>query len=109
MWQRIILAAAFGPALSGAALIEQDRVKALGIEQPAVIGLAAAAGTAMQIDRGDSVCAADRFDVDFVTIADGKLLRCQRCERIGALTFGIARAGISGVDLTFATHLAASS
>ena len=43
----------------GAALVEQHRVKALGIEQPAVVGLAAAAGPAVQIDCGDAVGAAD--------------------------------------------------
>ena len=49
---RVVLAASLGAAAAGAALIEQHGVKALGIEQPPVIGLAAAAGAAMQIDRG---------------------------------------------------------
>ena len=85
MRQRIVLAAALGPAAAGAALVEQDGVKALGIEQPAVIGLAAAAGAAMQIDRGDAVGAADAFDIDLVAVADRQLLRGQRRKRIGAL------------------------
>jgi hypothetical protein len=40
----------------------------------------------MQIDRRDSVGAADGLDVDFVTVADGEMLRRQRSERIGAGT-----------------------
>ncbi len=46
-------------------------MEALRIEQPAVIGLAAAAGPAMQIDRGNAVGAADGFDVNLVAIAHG--------------------------------------
>jgi len=42
-----------------------------------VVGLAAAAGPAMQIDRGDAVGAADGFDVNLVAVADGELLRRQ--------------------------------
>ena len=56
-------------------------MEALGIEQPAVIGLAAAAGPAMQIDRGNAVGAADAFDIDLVAVADGEQLRGQRRER----------------------------
>ncbi len=72
--QRIVLAAALGAAAAGAALVEQHRVKTLGIEQPAVVGLAAAAGPAMQIDRGDAAGAADALDIDLVAVADGELL-----------------------------------
>jgi len=57
-----MLAAALRAAPAGAALIKQNRVKSLGIEQPTVIGLAAAAGSAMQIDRRDAIGAADGFD-----------------------------------------------
>ena len=70
MRQRIVLAAALGAASPRAALVEQHGVETLGIEQPPVIGLAAAAGAAMQIDRGDAVGAADGFDVDLVAVAD---------------------------------------
>ena len=63
MRQRVVLAAPLGPAAPGAALVEQDRVKTFGIEQPAMIGLAAAAGSAMQIDCSNAVRAADAFDV----------------------------------------------
>ena len=82
---RVILAAAFWPATARAALIEQDGVKAFGIEQPAVIGLAAAAGSAMQIDRGDAVGAADALDVDIVAVADSQHLRGQRRKGISTL------------------------
>ena len=54
MRQRVGVAAALGAAAAGAALVEQHGVEAFGIEQPAVIGLAAAAGPAMQVDRGDA-------------------------------------------------------
>ncbi len=74
MRQRVVLAAALGAAAAGAALIEQHGVETFGIEQPAMIGLAAAAGPAMQIDRGDAVVAADAFDIDLVAVADGELL-----------------------------------
>ncbi len=47
----LAVAAALWAAAAGAALVEQHGVEALGIEQPAVVGLAAAAGAAMQIDR----------------------------------------------------------
>jgi hypothetical protein len=85
MRQRIVFAAAFGAAAAGAALIEQDGMEALRIEQPAVVGLAAAAGTAMQIDRRDAVGVADGLDVDLVSVANRQKLRGQRRERIGAL------------------------
>src|SRR6202140_4827176 len=94
MLQRVSLAAAFGAASAGAALIEQDRMGALGIEPPAMIGLATAAGTAVQIDGGDAVGAADAFDVNLVTIADGEQLRRQRRKWIGALVGGLDRAGV---------------
>ena len=74
MRQRIVLAAALGAAAAGAALVEQHRVEAFGIEQPAMIRLAAAAGPAMQIDRGDAARTADAFNVDLVAVADGELL-----------------------------------
>ena len=48
--------------------------EAFGIEQPAVVRLAAAAGPAMQVDRGNATDAADAFDVDVVTVADRELL-----------------------------------
>ena len=85
MRQRVVLAASLGAAAAGAALIEQHGVKALGIEQPPVIGLAAAAGPAMQIDRRDAADAADAFDIDLVAVADRELFGGQRRERIGAL------------------------
>jgi hypothetical protein len=44
--------------------------KALRIEQPPMIGLTAAAGSAVQIDRGDAVRPADAFDVNLVAVAD---------------------------------------
>ena len=91
MRQRIVLAASLGAASPGAALIEQHRMEALGIEQPAVIGLAAAAGSAVQIDGGNAVGAADGFDVDFVAVADRQQLRGQRRERIGMFADGFAR------------------
>ncbi len=84
MRQRIVLAASLGAAAPGAALIEQHGMETLGIEQPAMVGLAAAAGPAMQIDGRDSADAADALDIDIVTIADDELLRGQRRERIGA-------------------------
>ncbi len=68
--QRVILATAFGAASAGAALIEQHGTKALRIEQPPVVGLAAAAWAAVQIDRGDAIRPADTLDVDLVTVAD---------------------------------------
>jgi hypothetical protein len=45
-------------------------VETLGVEQPPVIGLAAAAGPAMQVDRGDPVGTADGFDRDLMAVAD---------------------------------------
>ena len=75
---------ALGAAAAGAALIEQHGMKAFGIEQPAVIGLAAAAGPAMQIDGGNAAGAADAFDIDLVAVADRQQFRGQRRERIGA-------------------------
>ena len=74
MRQRIVVAAAFRAASAGAALIEQHGVETLGIEQPAVIGLAAAAGTAMQIDCRNPADAADALDIDVVAVADDELL-----------------------------------
>src|SRR5579863_5061463 len=109
MRQRIVLAAAFGAAAPRAALIEQHRVETFGIEQPPMIGLASAAGSAMQIDGGNAAFAADAFDMDVVTIANRQQFGCQRCERVGALRNRFAGVGISGVDLTFAIHLAANS
>ena len=70
MRQRIVFAAALGAAAAGAALVEQHRMEAFGIEQPAMIGLAAAAGPAMQIDRGNAAGAADALDIDIVAVAD---------------------------------------
>ncbi len=98
MRQRIVLAAAFWAATTGAALIEQDGVETLGIEQPPVIGLAAAAGPAVQINRGDAVGPADGFDVDLVAVADRQQLRCQRCERIGTVATGFPRVGVRRHD-----------
>ena len=74
MRQRILFAAALGAAATGAALIEQNSVEALRIEQPPMIGLAAAAGAAVQIDRGDATGATDALDIDFVAIADRQQL-----------------------------------
>ncbi len=48
-----------------AALVEQHCVKALGIEQPAMVRLAAAAGPAMEIDRGNAAEPADALDIDY--------------------------------------------
>jgi hypothetical protein len=48
-----------------------------------VVGLAAAAGPAMQIDSWDAVNPADGFDVNLVAVADRQQLRRQRRERIG--------------------------
>ena len=94
MRQRVVLAAALGAAAAGAALVEQHRVKALGIEQPPVIGLAAAAGAAMQIDRRNAIGAADAFDIDLVAVADRQQLRGQRRKGIGAVAAGFARVGV---------------
>src|SRR5215813_8053175 len=62
--QRVGLAAALGAAFACATLIEQDGTKALGIEQPPVIRLAAASGTTMQINCGNAIGAADTLDID---------------------------------------------
>ena len=94
MRQRVVLAAALGPAAAGAALVEQNRVKTLGIEQPAMISLAAAAGPAVQIDCRDAARAADTFDVDLMAFADREQFRSQRRKRIGALD-----AGFSGLSV----------
>ena len=94
MRQRVVVAAALGAASPGAALIEQHRVEALGIEQPPVVGLAAAAGTAVQVDRGNAIRAADGFDMDLVAVADRQQLRGQRREGIGAMAAGFARVGV---------------
>ena len=90
----LCFAAAFGAASAGAALIEQHRVEALRIEQPPMIGLAAAAGAAVQIDRRDAIGAADGFDVDLVAVADRQQLRGQRRERIGAVAGGFTGIGV---------------
>src|ERR1700722_1695404 len=67
--QRVVFAVSFRTAAAGAALIEQHRVEALGIEQTAVIGLASTAGPAMQVDSGNAAFAADTLDMDVVTVA----------------------------------------
>src|SRR5438876_8644223 len=94
MRQRVVFTAALRATSAGTALIEQNSVKAFRIEQPAVIGLAAAARPAMQIDGGDAVYPADGFDVNLVAVADGEQLRCQWCERVGALAGGFTRVGV---------------
>jgi transposase-like protein DUF772 len=65
----------FRAASTGAALIEQNRVETFRVEQPPVVGLAAAAGAAMRIDRGDAIGPADGFDVNLVALADGQQSR----------------------------------
>ena len=85
MRQRVVVAAALRGAAAAAALVEQHGVEALGIEQPPVIGLAARARPAMQVGRRNAAYAADSFDIDLVTVADGEQLGGQRCEGIGAL------------------------
>ena len=106
MRQRVVLAAPLGPAAPGAALVEQDRVKTFGIEQPAMIGLAAAAGSAMQIDCSNAVRAADAFDVNLVAVADREHFRGQRRKRIGALGAGFSGFGVRrhGRRLSPASH-----
>ena len=94
MRQRIVFAAALGSASAGAALIEQHRMEALRIEQPPVIGLAAASRPAVQIDRRDAIRSPDGFDIDLVAIADGQQFRCQRCEGIGAVAAGFTGLGV---------------
>src|ERR1700742_1456553 len=84
MRRRVGLARAFRRAAAAAALVEQHRVESLGVEQPAMVGLAARAGSAMQIDRADAALAADALDIELVAVADGELLRCQRRERVRA-------------------------
>src|SRR6185369_12221647 len=86
-------AAALWAAAAGAALVEQHGVEAFGIEQPAMVRLAAAAGPAMQVDRCNAADATDAFDIDVVTVADDELLRRQRSKRIGALD-GFAGVGV---------------
>src|SRR5579871_4175927 len=103
--QCVLLPACFRTAAPRAALIKQHRMKALGIEQAAVIALATAAGSAMQVNGGNAVIAADALDIDFVTIADRKQLRGQRRKWVAAL----CQTHTSGVDLTFAICLHASS
>ena len=78
------VAASLGAAAAGAALVEQYGMEAFGIEQAAMIGLAAAAGAAVQIDGRDAADAADALDIDIVAVADDEMLRGQRRERIGA-------------------------
>ena len=98
MRQRVVLEAALGTAAAGPALVEQDGVETFGIEQPPVIGLAAAAGAAMQIDRRDAAGPADTFDIDLVTVADRQPLRGQRRERIGACSGRFPRVGVRRHD-----------
>src|ERR1041385_4169753 len=85
MWQRIGLALSLRTASPRAALVEQYGVEAFRIEQPPMIRLAAAARAAMQIDRWNTVGAADRFDINLMTIANGQKLCGQRCKGIGAM------------------------
>ncbi len=92
--QGVVVAPALGAAAPGAALIEQHRVETLGVEQPPVIGLAAAAGAAVQVDRRNAVGAADAFDMDLVAVADRQQLRGQRREGVGAMAAGFARLGV---------------
>ena len=91
MRQCVGLAPAFGPAAAAASLIEQHSMEAFGIEQPAVIRLAAAARPAMQIERGDAVLAPDTFDIDLVAVPDRQQFRGERGEGISASQF----AGVS--------------
>ena len=74
MRQRVGFAAAFWAAAAGAALVEQHRMETFGIEQPAMVRLAAAAGPAMQIDPGNAAEPADALDVGIVAVADDELL-----------------------------------
>ena len=53
-----------------AALVEEDSVVAVGVEECAVDMLRTAAGAAVQEQRRDAVLAADLFDVDPVAVAD---------------------------------------
>jgi hypothetical protein len=82
--QRIVLAAALRAATAGAALIEQYRVEAFRIEQATMVGLAPAAGSAVQVDRGNAVLSADAFDVNLMTVADSGQFRSQWRKRVGA-------------------------
>jgi hypothetical protein len=50
-------------------------METLRIEQFAMIRLATAAGSAVQIDRRQSTCAPGRFDIQLVTVADRHHLR----------------------------------
>ena len=59
-------------------------MKTLWIEQAPVIGLAAAAGAAVQIDRGDAIHPADALNVDLMAVADRQQLRRQRRKRVGS-------------------------
>ena len=70
MRRAVGLAKPFRLAAAGAALVEQHGVKALRIEQAAMVGLAAGAGAAVQIHGRDAAGAADALDVDFVAVAD---------------------------------------
>ena len=94
MRQRIVFAAALGAASAGAALVKQHGMKTLRIEQPPMIGLAAAAGAAVQIDRGDAIGTADGFDIDLVAVADRQQLRGQWREWVGAVARRFARIGV---------------
>jgi hypothetical protein len=60
-------------------------MKTFRIEQPPVIGLAAAAGPAVQVHGCNAADAADAFDIDLVAVTDRQLFRGQRRERIGAV------------------------
>src|SRR5205085_7603586 len=67
---RVVLARSLGPAAAAAALVEQHGMETVGVEKPAMIGLAAGARAAVQVDRRDSVGAADALDIELVAIAD---------------------------------------
>ena len=84
MRQRVGLARAFRRAAAAAALVEQHGVESFGIEQPAMIGLAARAGAAMQIDGADAALAADALDIEFVAVTYRELFRGQWREGVGA-------------------------
>ena len=94
----LCFAASLGAAAAGAALIEQHGMKTLRIEQAPVIGLAAAAGTAMQVNRRNAAGAADAFDINLVAVTDGKLFRGQWRKRIGAMARRFPRIGVRRHD-----------
>ena len=84
MRQRVVFATVLRAAATGAALIEQHRVEAFGIEQTPVIRLASAAGPAMQVDGGNAAFAADALDMDVVAVADRQQFGGQRRKGIAA-------------------------